>query len=126
MQKQVGLTDYKFYCFNGKPKWLYVSEGLEDHRTAKISFLSMDWEWAPFGRSDFQPFDEIPSKPSKFDEMKAMATTLAKGYQFLRVDLYEIDGRVFFSELTFSPCGGYMPFAPKEWDFKLGQELDLG
>ena len=120
-----GLTDYKFYCFGGKPEYLYVSSGLENHRTARISFLTMDWEFAPFGRSDFRPFEELPAKPEHFDEMVSMARKLSQGHPFLRVDLYEIGGRVYFSELTFFPCSGYMPFVPPEWDRKLGDLLKL-
>ena len=63
------LTDYKFYCFGGKPEYLYVSTGLENHSIASISFLTLDWEFAPFGRSDYMPFSELPSKPSQFEDM---------------------------------------------------------
>lgn len=120
-----GLTDFKFYCFNGEPKYLYVSAGLENHATAKISFLTMDWQFAPFGRSDYAPFTELPSKPAKFDEMLEYARRLSAGFPFLRVDLYEIDNVVYFSELTFFPCSGMMPFVPEEWDQKLGDMLEL-
>ncbi len=119
------LIDYKFYCFQGVPRYLYVSSGLHDHATASISFLTMDWEFAPFGRSDFKPFDTLPAKPSLFDEMKLIAERLAKGHDFLRVDLYQVNGKIYFSELTFSPCAGLMPFVPKEWDNKLGEMLVL-
>ena len=87
--------------------------------------MTTNWEKAPFGRSDYLQFETLPSKPKKFDEMKKIAATLSSGYPFLRVDLYEIDETVYFSELTFSPCGGYMPFVPKEWDQKLGNMLEL-
>lgn len=120
-----GLTDYKFYCFNGEPKYLYVSRGLDYHPTAEISFLNLDWSFAPFGRSDFKPFSELPKKPEKFNEMLDISRKLSNGIPFLRVDLYEVDGRVFFSELTFSPCSGMMPFSPKEYDLVLGNQLIL-
>ena len=119
------LTDYKFYCFNGVPKYLYVSTGLENHATASISFLTLDWEFAPFGRSDFKPFTELPPKPTKFEEMLELAARLSAGYKFLRVDLYQIENQIYFSELTFSPCGGMMPFNPPEWDEELGKLIDL-
>lgn len=119
------LTDYKFYCFNGIPKYLYVSTGLENHATASISFLTLDWVFAPFGRSDFKPFTELPPKPTKFDEMLEIAARLSAGYKFLRVDLYQIENQIYFSEYTFSPCGGMMPFDPPEWDEELGKLIDL-
>ncbi len=121
----LGLTDYKFYCFNGEPRFLYISTGLENHTTARISFITMDWKMAPFRRQDFLPYDQLPPRPSKFDEMVTVARKLSSGMFFLRVDLYQIDEQVYFSELTFYPCGGMMPFAPKEWDWKIGQLLQL-
>lgn len=119
------LYDYKFYCFNGEPKYLYVSTGLEDHTTARVSFLTLDWEFAPFGRSDYLEFKELPKKPTQFKQMIDIAKKLANGTKFLRVDLYEVDGKIYFSELTFSPCGGMMPFKPEEYDKILGDMLQL-
>ena len=120
-----GLIDYKFYCFNGEPKFLYVSQGLENHATASRSFLTFDWQFAPFGRSDYKPLDVLPEKPKNFDKMVEFASILSKNIPFLRVDLYEVEGKIYFSELTFSPCGGMMPFNPPEWDRRLGEMLKL-
>ena len=120
-----GLLDYKFYCFNGEPKLLYISEGLEDHSTAKISFLNLDWTFADFHRSDFRPFDHLPPKPNNYDQMLILAKELSAGIPFLRVDLYEINGKIYFSELTFSPCSGMMPFEPEQWNEKLGGWITL-
>lgn len=119
------LRDYKFYCFDGIPKFLYISEGLENHSTARISFLTCDWQFAPYQRSDYKPFDTLPSKPSKFNEMLSIAGKLSTGHPFLRVDLYEINGHVYFSELTFFPCGGFMPFKNPEHDAEIGRMLHL-
>ena len=120
-----GLRDYKFYCFNGKVRYLYVSEGLEDHATAKISFVTPDWRLAPFGRSDYQPYTELPPKPSQLVEMIGIAEHMSEGFPFLRVDLYEIDEKIYFSEFTFSPCAGFMPFSDEKWDLKLGELIEL-
>ena len=120
-----GLIDYKFYCFNGMPEFLYISNGMDNHKTARLSFLTMNWEKAPFGRSDYLEFETIPPRPRKFDEMVQIAKSLSEGHPFLRVDLYEISEQVYFSELTFSPCGGFMPFVPEEWDEKLGDMISI-
>lgn len=120
-----GLRDNKFYCFDGEPKLLYVSEGLENHETAKISFLNIDWTFAPFRRLDYKPFDKLPPKPEHFEHMCALARQLSQDVPFLRVDLYEINGKVYFSELTFFPCGGFILFHPAEWDEKLGLDIKL-
>lgn len=120
-----GLIDYKFYCFDGEPKFLYISQGLEDHKTARISFVDLNWNVCDFGRKDYRQFDEIPPRPSCLIEMIDIARKLSKGRKFLRVDLYEIDNHIYFSELTFFPCGGMMPFVSREDDLKVGQYLNI-
>ena len=119
------LIDYKFYCFNGKPLFLYVSYGLDNHKTARISFVDLNWNALPFWRSDYKPFDVLPPRPTCFDEMLDVATKLSDGFPFVRVDLYQINGSVFFSELTLSPCGGMLPFEPVIFDQKIGELLEL-
>ena len=120
-----GLIDYKFYCFNGDPKFLYVSEGLEDHSTAKISFLNLDFTFAEFQREDYVHFKDLPKKPQNYDKMVEIAKKLSKNIPFVRVDLYEINNKIYFSELTFSPCGGFMKFTPVEYDLIVGELLDI-
>ena len=119
------LIDYKFYCFNGVPRYLYVSQGMDNHKTARVSFLTMDWERAFFGRDDYSEFEMIPPKPGRFEDMKQIAAVLSQGIDFLRVDLYEINGEVYFSELTFSPCCGFMPFNPPSADYDVGRLLEI-
>jgi len=121
------LTDYKFFCFNGEPKFLYISTGLENHSTASISFADMNGNRMPFHRSDFKEIADPLPFPNHFNEMKTIAGKLARavGNSFIRVDLYEIDNTVYFSELTFYPNGGFIPFEPKEWDSELGKMLKI-
>lgn len=119
------IVDYKFYCFNGEPRCLYLSKGLENHATASISFFDLELKRLPFGRSDFQPFTDEHIKPRNYEEMLEIARKLAEGFAFIRVDLYSVDGKTYFSELTHYPCAGYMPFEPEEWDYKLGEWIKL-
>ena len=119
------IVDYKFYCFNGEPKCLYLSKGLEDHATASISFFDLELKRLPFYRSDFRPFTDEPEKPENFAQMIEIARKLSEGIAFVRVDLYSVAGKIYFSELTFYPCSGYMPFEPEEWDYKLGEWIEL-
>ena len=119
------LSDYKFYCFDGVVKCLYVSTGLEDHHTARIGFFDLNFESLPFSRTDFHTFDIAPKKPDHFDEMIQIAEKLSEGFPFLRVDLYEINGKVYFSELTFVPASGWMVLKPEEWDLTMGSWLTL-
>ena len=119
------LRDYKFYCFDGTPRFLYISQGLENHDTAQISFIDCDWNFSPYKRSDYAPFETLPEKPEKFDEMMNLAAKLSENYPFLRVDLYQIKGKVYFSELTFFPCSGFMPFKDPRHDKEIGEMIKL-
>ncbi|MBO5868922.1 MAG: glycosyl transferase [Oscillospiraceae bacterium] len=122
-----GLTDYKFFCFNGEPRIIYVSQGLEDHSTASISFYDLDGKEMPFHRSDFSPIQGKMTLPANFAEMTSTAQVLAQQVDcpFLRVDLYSVKGQMFFSEITFSPCSGMLPFTSVEWEEKLGEWIKL-
>ena len=122
-----GLTDYKFFCFNQEAKILYVSRGLENHRTAQISFYDLNGNEMPFKRSDYRSISEQKQFPNNFAEMLAKANQLAKeiACPFVRVDFYSIGEQVKFSEITFFPCSGMMPFDPEEWDATLGSWIEL-
>lgn len=119
------LTDYKFYCFNGEPKLLYVSIGLSNHDTAQIGYVDMDWKKLPVKRTDYADLTEMPSKPINFDKMVQFARALSKDIPFLRVDFYEINGKIYFGELTFFPGSGLTVLEPKEWDETFGKWLNI-
>ncbi len=119
------LTDYKFFCFNGVPRFLYVSYNLSNWNEAFINYMNLDWTPAPFHRPDFQEFKEIPPKPSKFEEMIELSKQIAKEFTFVRVDLFQIDNQIYVSELTFYPGAGIDKFIPEGWDRKIGDLLQL-
>ncbi|MBR0406931.1 MAG: glycosyl transferase [Clostridia bacterium] len=123
----LGLIDYKFYCFNGQPKFLYISQGLEDHSTASITFFDLNKKRMPFQRPDYKQHEQDPDFPDNFDEMIDIARKLAVAVEapFIRIDMYNIDGRIVFSEITFRPCSGYMKFVPEEWDIRVGDMLTI-
>jgi hypothetical protein len=120
------LWDYKYFCFHGEPKMLYISKGLEHHPTAQISFYDIQGNEMPFHRSDYAPFHEVPM-PNNYDEMAIIASRIANKISspFARIDLYSICGKTYFSEITFTPCGGMIPFEPIEWDRSIGCWLDI-
>ena len=121
------LIDYKFFCFNSKPRFMYISSGLEYHSTARISFADLEGRPLPFRRSDYRPFEGQLPLPQNLPALVDAASRLAAAVPapFLRVDLYEIGGKPYFSEFTFYPNGGYLPFDPPEWDEKIGEMLNL-
>lgn len=92
----VQIVDYKFYCFNGEPKLLYLSRGLENHATASISFFDLDLKRLPFHRSDFRPFTDEPEIPKGYQEMLEIVRKLSNGMSFIRVDLYNVGGKIYF------------------------------
>lgn len=119
------LIDYKFYCFNGEPRFLYVSQGLAHDETACINYVTLEWEKAEFKRNDYQEFKTLPPKPQNFDKMIELSKRLSDNVPFLRVDFYNINGKIYFSELTFSPGAGFTKFDPPEWDEKIGEWIRL-
>lgn len=119
------LINYKIYCFNGEPKMFHISGNMATHDGARLSFLTLDWKPLPFCRKDYLPFENLPAEPVNREKMLDIARILSEGLPFMRVDLYEINGKIYFSELTLDPCGGYSPFEPEEWDAKLGEWLTL-
>jgi len=116
------LNDYKFFCFNGKPKYCLVCS--ERNIKLKETFFDLNWNIVPFKRKDYSVDNKI-IRPEKLDLMIELAKKLSCNVPFLRVDFYEIDGVVYFGELTFYPANGLSRFDPDEWDYKLGQLIEL-
>ena len=102
-----------------------MSEGLENHKTARISFVTLDWQFAKYTRSDYVPLERLPPRPINLEKMIELAKVLSKGTRFLRVDFYEINGRIYFGELTFHPNAGFNPFEKEEYDQELGSFMKL-
>lgn len=119
------MTDYKFFCFKGEPKLMYISTGLENHETASMSFLDMNYNLTDCKRTDFKLLNYVPSKPSNFEKMKEFSKILSKNIPHIRVDWYEINGELFFGELTFYTCGGFLPFDDEKWNVKLGNWIEF-
>lgn len=119
------LHDYKFFCFNGTPKALFIASdrGSADKET-KFDFYDMDFNVLPF--TNGHPHSDNPiSKPKHFEEMKSLASKLSQGIPHVRVDFYEVGDKVLFGELTFYHWGGFVPFEPRDWDYKFGEWIVL-
>ena len=119
------LKDYKIFCFDGEPKFLFVaSDRQKKGEDTKFDFFDMDWNHLPVTNGHLNA-KVPPQKPSNFEEMVEVASKLSKGYRHVRVDLYNINGKVYFGELTFFHDSGLVPFVPLEWDYKFGEYLVL-
>ncbi len=118
------LRDYKFFTFGGEPKVLYIAQGRGRGEPTVADFFDMDFNHLPF-TIDHDTADVPPEKPECFEEMKRLAAILSQGTPQLRVDFYEVDGKVYFGEMTFFHCSGTAPFHPEEWDRIFGDWVTL-
>ena len=119
-----GIKDYRFYCFNGKPMqvWVDLYSGTPNHIR---SIFDMDWNKLPFRCGWPDGGDQLNNKPINFDLMASYASQIAKHFLFIRVDYFEVQGKLYFGELTFTPMNGQGKFEPDEWDERLGSLLHL-
>lgn len=119
------LRDYKFFCFDGKVKALYVaSDRYKNGEETKFDFYDENFQHLPF-TSGHPNAKTPPEKPHQFEKMKELAERLSKGFPHVRVDLYDVNGSIFFGEMTFYHMSGFAPFVPDEWDKTFGDWLKL-
>ena len=116
------INDYKFFCFNGKPEIMFIAT---DRSTdVKFDFFDMNFNHLDIENIHPQAGKRI-EKPKLFEEMKEIASKLSQGMKFVRIDLYEIEGKVYFGEFTFFHGGGFWLFKPDEWERKLGDWIEI-
>lgn len=117
------LNDYKFYCFNGVPTYCFISKDRKPNtHDFKLMMYDMDWKPIPSAFKDSSRAVEIP-RPDSFEEMKDVAAKLSHGIKFVRVDLYDMNGRVMFGEMTFTP--GMDVGFNDEFLLEMGKKIDL-
>lgn len=120
-----GLLDYKFFCFNGQPRFMQLEVGRYTANNTR-NFYDMDWNLLPFGKDLEHNPNILVEKPESFEEMKEIAKKLSKPFSFVRVDLYQVGGKIYFGEMTFFPAGGAPDFRPIEYDKIVGDMWDIG
>lgn len=119
------LKDYKWFCFDGEPKAFFIATDRNaPGEETKFDFFDADYNHLPF--TNGHPNAPVcPPKPAGFEEMKKLASILSKGIPQVRVDFYDVNGHIYFGELTLSHWGGTMPFTPDEWDYTFGSWIKL-
>lgn len=117
------LIDYKFMCFDGKVKMIFTCTD-RYNGGLKVTFFDLNWKKLPFERH-YPSSKKNIEKPKNYDLMLKFSEKLSKGISFLRVDWYEINGKLYFGELTFYPGGGFEEFTPENWDKKIGDLINL-
>lgn len=126
MEDEFGeLRDYKWFCFDGEVKALFIATDRSkgDHAT-RFDFFDENFNHLPF-TNGHPNADVQPEKPKMFEEMKALAAKLSKGIPHVRIDFYEVGTKIYFGEMTFFHWSGFMPYDPEEWDYKFGSWLKL-
>ncbi|MBZ4656146.1 MAG: carbonic anhydrase [Thermoanaerobacter sp.] len=117
-----GINDYKFMCFNGKAKYIILD--VDRYTNHKRNIYDTNWNFIDVS-TDYPNLGDSVPRPEGLDEMLRVANILAVDFPFVRVDLYWVNGKVYFGELTFYPWTGYVQFEPDEFDFVLGEQFEL-
>lgn len=119
------LRDYKFFCFNGVPKVMFIAQNRWNKNIeTTFDFFDMEFNHLPFQWIHPNANTTI-TKPECFEEMIELASKLSKGLPHVRVDFYQVNGKVFFGEMTFFTCGGFAAFFPEQWDRIFGDWIEL-
>ena len=119
------ILDYKWYCFNGEPKYCQV---IKDRTTREtIDFFDVNWRHQEFIglNPNVSNADVVPQKPELLNVQLSIARKLSRDLPFSRIDLYEVDGKVYFGEITFFPLSGMGKFVPDKYNILIGNMLDL-
>ncbi len=114
--------DYKFFCFYGEPKFLFV--GVERQTCLKMNYYDLEWNRIPVRRL-YPNTKRVIEKPKKLDEMLEICRILSKDFPHVRVDLYYENNQIYFGELTFFPSSGFEPFKPRKYDRIFGEYFDI-
>lgn len=117
-----GIVDYKFFCFNGKIQYIILD--VDRYLNHKRNIYTAEWSYIPVATDHDTYGNKIPV-PDCLKGMKETAVCLAKDFPAVRVDLYQVNGKIYFGELTFYPWSGYFEFSPDEFDFISGQKFVL-
>jgi len=118
-----GLVDYKFFCFDGDPQIVQVN--IDRFSNFSLKFMDLDWKDLQISLEHYPHSNKEIPKPGNLQSMREIAATLSSGLKFCRVDLYDVDGKIIFGEMTFTPNAGVKKFDPPEFDRRLGDLIDM-
>lgn len=118
------LRDYKFFCFDGEVKAMFIATERQSSKPTAFDFFDSEFRHLDV-RQGHPNAETVPEKPVNFELMKSLSEKLSAGIPHVRVDFYEVNGRAFFGEMTFFHFDGSTPFDPEEWDWRFGEWLHL-
>lgn len=113
------LDDFKFYCFNGKYRFLSIDKDRFGNHTR--AYFNSELNFMPEVTGNYDRVNDPPNLPANIQEMVVAAEKFAMDFPFVRVDLYNVKGKIIFGELTFYPASGYSPYKPDSFDYELGK-----
>ena len=119
------LKDYRLFCFNGVPRFVAVDFSITDKTKTRRNLYDMDWGLMEEGITYPRVLVKNVQKPAKFDEMVKLSKILSKDIPHVRIDFYEINGKVYFGEMTFYHQSGFGRIYPEEFDYKMGSWIEL-
>ncbi len=122
-ESKTELKDYKFFCFNGEPKAMFIATGRQEGNTM-FDFYDINFNHLDIVQGHPQS-GKVIEKPKNYALMVALAEKLSKGLPHVRIDFYNIDGKILFGEYTFFHFAGMEPFCPEKWDYEFGSWIDL-
>lgn len=123
--EKCGLIDYKYFCYDGKPTWMYLMTDRSLGNGVGVGIYDADFNRQDAQRADERPLERVIEKPLTFESMKDISAKLSEGFPEARIDLYEVGGEVKFGEITFYDGSGYMTFNPDSFDEKFGRAFML-
>lgn len=119
------LTDYKFFCFNGEPRFFYVTSNRGCEGGLKEDFFDVNENLMELNQLGYYNNPNTPPLPVNLSKMVELSRILAKDTYHLRVDFYEIGNKIYVGELTFFDGGGFAPFTPEKYNRILGDWIKL-
>jgi len=117
------LNDYRFMCFDGTPYYCLVDDGT--HKNHKRNIYNMKWELQSWNQGGFKNTAQPMKKPINYNNMVLIAKQLSENFPHVRVDLYNVDGKIYFGEMTFTNSSGFQKIEPIEYDYLLGELWEL-
>lgn len=119
------IKDYKFFCFDGEVKALYIVNNRQNQDINTTSdFFDADFNWIPV-KCHFDNSSVLPERPLNFELMKNLCSKLSKGFPQVRIDFYEASGKVYFGEFTFYTFGAENPLCPEQYELLFGSWINL-
>lgn len=120
------LDDFKFFCFNGKVEYIYIITDRKLGKKVKLGIFDNQLNKLEAYRVDELPLKTDYEKPLNFEKMIEISEKLSQPFLHARIDLYNVDGKIYFGEITFFDGSGYMTFEPDKFDFEMGNKFKIG